>query len=1462
MDADVLRSQLRKSLGSSKRFQGVALRHDDESSEDDDDKHGDETSSVESSAEDEDEDEEEGEEEEEEDDDEDDDDENEDDDDEDDEVSDTSDSQKSSRGPTASSPSSLSSASASGKMMGMTSKSNSSDSLGAQIKSLGNAKRTSASHGARRDHEMLRETDDDDENSDGSSDEEHMGATTTSEKHALRSLANGAGEGSEDSTAAEGNNMSHASVLDAWSRQIEETMGHRATPKPRRRNRMTSDDFEDDLDDDEDESAFNVQYSKAHALPASASERPPTAEGQEGADEFIPGAQSREDLENLGKTFIRVKAETGVWLDRVLGTSMFETGSNIDATDTGTLYQVLKSGVVLCRIANAILPGCITSFTSDFSKETPYMQPLSERENIKKFIRACHDAMSIPDSLLFDVGDLHNMQNIPKVILSLRAVAEYARKFLHSAPEVHWRKLDDVPLMHDEDAVLMASSEMSKMDSATVHHMYAVDSAAKDSPVKSNRSPEEQNFEDRKRNIQKNLVLSTLTLQQQAQSQYMQRPHSARSGGSYSPASSSTSRPTPVSASNLADEHDQRAGVETASLGDANNLHVGEQSVESWLASLGLSIYFAAFVEDGWDELSTVALMHASDLRDVGVRKKGHVRKLERAIKQLKGGLSATSGRESPMSGSMRSSRAGFRSPPASPERTSRIPKSPRGGFATQLNLGAMRGHSLHSMDRQELYNKDKTWAECRTRANVTQDLDDAKAIWKDLHDIRADMERHERSLARPEEAKRSMRHLLTLTEDLVRSLMPFDAPIVIDIGWDSIKCGYVFSKTPVLLPSIVGKFEHAQNSMVRTTQSSTMSVGRDVFDECGKSLQAGGSRSSSYTGDQGSFVVRHAIHRGIDSIVDPQVVEWDDMEKILQHMYRDILQTKAEHHPVLIIEPCRRWGSAERNRLMEILTNIFKVPAVYFTPAAPLVAYKASQKSCVVLDMGESRSTASVVFNNRLVKNAVVHSPIGGLQLTELMMQSLTQDGYDFKSVFEAQNPARFSSTRHFMEQEMAREIKDRVCVISNGYEEYCVTAENLPEILGAYLPRVTRGAPYLNVSEARVQVPEALFSPDLVRRDQFYNGGSLQHIIKAALDLCTESIVAAASETVLICGGTGNLRGLAGRLQKELNEMFAHESRKPPQVILATEDDLTDSVENPIFTAWQGGCMLALQHDFQMRWIAREAFLEQGDEVFTKSSIAEGTGPFPLYSPDTALYKANRAVHSMRELLSVLGKGSASSSQPQEGSSLYDGHHQPRGEDLRGRQQNYQDQQQQPKIDMHQVQSHQSQGRSMAHRAKSPMSSSRIKSPRSVRSPHTGLTVDSRVNTKYDDESYSNYLSPRSLKSMIQDVAVYLEQHKCSEGLVLDVKMHLFEQYSRVPPRRRLSVEDILLSLPKELRDRLAKFVSMSNLEVEQQGRQSPMSSRNGIISNLLHANSGGESDDFDDDDDDGEEYFAMAI
>jgi len=54
--------------------------------------------------------------------------------------------------------------------------------------------------------------------------------------------------------------------------------------------------------------------------------------------------------------------------------------------------------------------------------------PPAQHNALVKYVCIALYRDSIPESLLFSVGDLHLNQNMPKVVLSLRAIAEVRKK--------------------------------------------------------------------------------------------------------------------------------------------------------------------------------------------------------------------------------------------------------------------------------------------------------------------------------------------------------------------------------------------------------------------------------------------------------------------------------------------------------------------------------------------------------------------------------------------------------------------------------------------------------------------------------------------------------------------------------------------------------------------------------------------------------------------------------------------------------------------------------------------------------------------------------------------------------------------------------------------------------------------------------------------------------------------------
>jgi hypothetical protein len=87
-----------------------------------------------------------------------------------------------------------------------------------------------------------------------------------------------------------------------------------------------------------------------------------------------------------------------------------KTGAKVDAAD---LHGSLRSGVLLCKLANALAPKAV--------KGTVYKGKgvFKQRENISKAIDAFHTTFNIPNSALFDVADLFEDVDMVRVVQCL-----------------------------------------------------------------------------------------------------------------------------------------------------------------------------------------------------------------------------------------------------------------------------------------------------------------------------------------------------------------------------------------------------------------------------------------------------------------------------------------------------------------------------------------------------------------------------------------------------------------------------------------------------------------------------------------------------------------------------------------------------------------------------------------------------------------------------------------------------------------------------------------------------------------------------------------------------------------------------------------------------------------------------------------------------------------------------------
>ena len=143
-------------------------------------------------------------------------------------------------------------------------------------------------------------------------------------------------------------------------------------------------------------------------------------------------------------------------------------------------------------------------------------------------------------------------------------------------------------------------------------------------------------------------------------------------------------------------------------------------------------------------------------------------------------------------------------------------------------------------------------------------------------------------------------------------------------------------------------------------------------------------------------------------------------MEKIWNYCYFTELKSDPEEQPVLLTEAPLN-PTKNREKMIEIFFEKFKVPAFYVFIQAILALYASGRTTGLVVDSGDGVTHIVAVFDGYSIDHALTRMDLAGRDLTEYMTKHLGEDGYSFKSSAE---------------KEIAKDIKEKVCRVALDYK------------------------------------------------------------------------------------------------------------------------------------------------------------------------------------------------------------------------------------------------------------------------------------------------------------------------------------------------------------------------------------------------------------------------------------------
>lgn len=317
------------------------------------------------------------------------------------------------------------------------------------------------------------------------------------------------------------------------------------------------------------------------------------------------------------------------------------------------------------------------------------------------------------------------------------------------------------------------------------------------------------------------------------------------------------------------------------------------------------------------------------------------------------------------------------------------------------------------------------------------------------------------------------------------------------------------------------------------------------------------------YIGNEGkgfrsTLKLSNPIQRGI-------VENWDDMEKIWEHIFKNELKIDPDEYNIIITEVIMN-PKENKEKITQIIFEDFNVEGLIIINPAILDIYSGGKYSGIVIDSGDGVTQIVPIFDGYSLPHASNCVNFAGSDLTEYMIRLLNEVGGYYSSSYQ---------------KEIVRGIKEKLCYTAFEFDKelnYCEPSDCiLPDGKEVY------------IKDQRIRCPEAFFNPLLIGKE-----------IESLPKLCFNSIqkvdIDARVEiykNIILAGGSTSFKGFEERFDKEIKILCEKEMKK------MEVDVNVIGLPEKIKGAWIGGSVVSCLTTFKNCFITKTEYEESGATI-----------------------------------------------------------------------------------------------------------------------------------------------------------------------------------------------------------------------------------------------------------------------
>ena len=307
-------------------------------------------------------------------------------------------------------------------------------------------------------------------------------------------------------------------------------------------------------------------------------------------------------------------------------------------------------------------------------------------------------------------------------------------------------------------------------------------------------------------------------------------------------------------------------------------------------------------------------------------------------------------------------------------------------------------------------------------------------------------------------------------------------------------------------------------------------------------------------------FKLSNPIKHGI-------IINWDDMETLWRHTFKNELRIEPQNQAVLLTEPVLN-PKSNREKMCQIMFEKFSIPNLYVALQGVLSLYASGRANGMIFDCGDGVTQTLGVYQGYAFSEAFSRIDFAGDLITDYLNDALTERGYMFSTI---------------KEKEIVKDMKEKLCYVALDYEQELVKKSS--SINKTYkLP----DGQEIKIENECFRCPEVLFQPRLLGLTKT---PGIHELIFNSIMKCDIDIRKDFYANIVLSGGSTMFPGIAERLKREISLLAPSSIRV--NIIKPDERKIT---------SWIGGSILASLSTFQSDFVSKQEYYEYGPNIIHK--------------------------------------------------------------------------------------------------------------------------------------------------------------------------------------------------------------------------------------------------------------------